>query len=446
MTTSGLAASVVVAGPSRAARWVIAGCAAAMVYVALTYLVVVAGVPRYLQRVAEGQVPTLLIGGNGDVSNAIVAAEAASRGLSLEAYAAYNLALNGLIALGFWTAAALVLWRRGDDWYRWLTALLLFFFPSGTLSQISLIAFPAARAWLDAGSLLWPLFQVFLYLFPDGRLPGRAWRWPMAVTVGVHALFQVLAYSLVLTGARLETPGLLAFFGLNLALAFVFIAAGQVSRYRRAGPVARKQLQWFVVGIVLLAAGSVLNVIVEQAWPALYNSGYYTDLDSAMGLVLPAAITIAILRYRLWDIDVLVRRTLIYSVLSAVLALAYLGSVLVLESVFRALTGQGQNSLVVVLSTLAIAALFGPVRARVQATIDKRFFRKKYDAARTLAVFAASARDETDLARLNERLVSVVNETMQPASVGLWLRGREKGGPMTTGPRMASRGPDGKVA
>jgi hypothetical protein len=131
---------------------------------------------------------------------------------------------------------------------------------------------------------------------------------------------------------------------------------------------------------------------------------------------------VAVLRYRLWDIDVIIRLTLIYSVLSAVLALANFGTVLLLESAFRALTGQGQNSLVVVLSTLAIAALFGPVRSRVQATIDKRFFRKKYDAARTLTGFAAGARDETDLGQLSAHLVQVVDETMQPANVGLWLR------------------------
>jgi hypothetical protein len=140
-------------------------------------------------------------------------------------------------------------------------------------------------------------------------------------------------------------------------------------------------------------------------------------------LCLPVALAIAITRYRLWDIDVIIRRTLIYTVLTALLVLAYFGSVLVLESVFRALTGQGQNSLVVVLSTLAIAALVGPLRRRVQAAIDRRFFRRKYDAARTLAGFAASARDETDLARLSERLVGVVQETIAPEHVSMWLRG-----------------------
>jgi hypothetical protein len=143
---------------------------------------------------------------------------------------------------------------------------------------------------------------------------------------------------------------------------------------------------------------------------------YFFGVTISLGALL-----VALLRYRLWDIDVLIRRTLIYSVLSAILAIAYLGSVLVLESAFRALTGQGQNQLVTVVSTLAIAALFGPLRVRVQRFIDRRFYRRKYDAARTLAGFAATARDETNLEQLSTRLVGVVDETLRPASVSLWL-------------------------
>jgi hypothetical protein len=187
--------------------------------------------------------------------------------------------------------------------------------------------------------------------------------------------------------------------------------------------VERKQIQWFVAALGLLAAGSLFDLALGVGGASPGDNGYWDDFDSALGLVLPAAIVIAILRYRLWDIDVIIRRTLIYSVLTGLLALTYFGSVLVLEGVFRALTGQGQGALVTVLSTLALAALFVPVRARVQRAIDRRFYRRKYDAARALVSFGANARDETDLDQLSAQLTAVVEDTLQPAQVSLWLRG-----------------------
>jgi len=145
-------------------------------------------------------------------------------------------------------------------------------------------------------------------------------------------------------------------------------------------------------------------------------------LFSLLFALIPAAIGLAILRYRLWDIDVVIRRTLVYSILTGLLALTYFGGVVLLQNVFRAFTGQEQNSLAAVLSTLAIAALFVPLRSGVQRAIDRRFFRRKYDAARALGAFAANARDETDLESLSAHLVRVVDDTMQPAQVSLWLR------------------------
>jgi hypothetical protein len=139
-------------------------------------------------------------------------------------------------------------------------------------------------------------------------------------------------------------------------------------------------------------------------------------------MLIPTAVGVAILRYKLWDIDVIIRRTLIYSVLSAVLALAYFGSILVLQNIFQALTGESRNALVTVLSTLLIAALFGPVRSRVQQAIDRRFYRQKYDAARTLAAFGAQARDVVELEQLSAQLVAAVDDTLQPAHVRLWMR------------------------
>jgi hypothetical protein len=152
---------------------------------------------------------------------------------------------------------------------------------------------------------------------------------------------------------------------------------------------------------------------------------------SALGLLLlplPFSIAIAVLRYQLFDIDLLIRRTLIYSMLTASLAFVYFSSVVLLQQFFRAVTGAQQSEIVTVISTLAIAALFVPLRQRVQAFIDQRFYRRKYDAAKTLAAFSATARDEVELDKLTERLVAVVEETMQPAYVSLWLRSSDREG------------------
>jgi hypothetical protein len=216
-----------------------------------------------------------------------------------------------------------------------------------------------------------------------------------------------------------------------ILVAFGSAVFSQVYRYLRvSNPMERAQTKWVTFAIAVIGVGEVVGQgLLPVLFPALVADpvlrlryGLGLVLGVPVFLLIPLAVGIAILRYRLWDIDVVIRRTLIYSLLSAVLALAYFGSVLVLESVFRALTGQGQNALVVVLSTLAIAALFGPVRGRVQRLIDSRFYRRKYDATRTLAGFAAGARDETDLERLSSRLVKVVDDTMQPSSVQLWLK------------------------
>ena len=200
--------------------------------------------------------------------------------------------------------------------------------------------------------------------------------------------------------------------GVILGVVVIGAVASVVVRFRRSRGIERQQMKWFVY-----AVAPVLVMPIEDYLPGIISS-------VALGAVLiglPAAIGVAVLRYRLYDIDVLINRTLVYGSLTALLVTVYVGSIVVLQAVFRSLTGQ-DSQLTIVASTLAIAALFNPLHRRIQAFVDRRFYRRKYDAEKTVAAFSARLRDETDLAELNEELLAVVMETMQPAHVSLWLR------------------------
>jgi hypothetical protein len=277
-------------------------------------------------------------------------------------------------------------------------------------------------------------------LFPDGRLPSRRWL-PIAVLAGIAALGFVLPRAFMDTlplneapGYRIDNPigieGLgpvenLPFFGvlLNglLVIAFVGAAASVVVRFRRSRGVERLQMKWFVYVTVVLVGGSILTSVIGVASGLRWLEQFSFVLSMVALVGLPIAVGIAILRYRLYDIDVVINRTLVYGPLTAILVLIYLGGVVSLQYAFRILTGQESQGAIVA-STLAIAALFNPLRHRVQAFVDRRFYRRKYDARKTLEAFSAKLRNETDLIALNAELASVVSETIQPATMSLWLR------------------------
>lgn len=204
----------------------------------------------------------------------------------------------------------------------------------------------------------------------------------------------------------------------------------QTYRYRWvSGPVERQQTRWVVFGFAAALTGYVAVISLRIIFPAL-EPGSLADLTGAtvawsFVLLIPLSIGTAILRYRLFDIDIIINRTLVYGALTAMLAGFYFGGVIGLQFVFRTLTGQ-DSQLAIVASTLLIAALFSPLRRGIQSFIDRRFFCKKYDARKTLEAFSLKLRNETDLDCLNEELVSVVQETLQPAHVSLWLRKPEK--------------------
>jgi hypothetical protein len=293
-------------------------------------------------------------------------------------------------------------------------------------------------AWI----LFFGLIEFLLFLFPNGRLPSKRWRplaWLSAALTLMAAVLMAISPNAVLDTLGPSGKGRLSFvnpFGVEglpnlylpvqtlvLLLGGVAAASVVVGR-RRARGVERQQIKWLLYAGAIFFLGNVLKNTVfsplgELSWGLWV--GYL--LVGIGGLGGPIAIGIAILRYRLYEIDTLINRTLVYGALSASLVVVYFGGVAATGAIFRALTGQErQPQLAVVVSTLVIAALFNPLRRRIQAFIDRRFYRRKYDAAKTLEAFSAKLRDETDLDALSDDLVGVVRETMQPAHVSLWLR------------------------
>jgi hypothetical protein len=219
----------------------------------------------------------------------------------------------------------------------------------------------------------------------------------------------------------LDGPLFLCFIG-SLVLA-------QVYRYVRvSAPVHRQQTKWVVFAMAVAGGGFVGTTVVGNYVPAIDQSGPLgqmigTTLFEGFILLIPLSIGVAIVRSGLYEIDVIINRTLVYGALTAMLAAVYFGGVATTQALFRTLTGQEQQpQLAIVISTLVIAALFNPLRRRIQSFIDRRFYRRKYDAAKTLEAFSAKLRDETDLDALSDDLVGVVRDTMQPAHVSLWLR------------------------
>jgi hypothetical protein len=295
--------------------------------------------------------------------------------------------------------------------------------------------------WLPTVGLL---AIYLLLLFPNGRLPSRRWR-PLSWLSG--AVIVLLGVDSVLAPGELtDLEGVRNPFGLEgapwlvdaeIVLLLLFVgcilasAVSLILRYRHSGGEVRQQIKWIALAgsVVGLLLSTVLGLIIVSE--VMRGSGDSTPLW-LQGLLfvmllsftgVPVAIGFAVLKYRLYDIDLLINRTLVYGSLTVSLAVVYFGGVTVTQAIFRALTGQEeQPQLAVVGSTLVIAALFNPLRRGIQSFIDRRFYRKKYDAAKTLEAFSAKLRDETDLEALNGELVRVVRETMQPVHVSLWLR------------------------
>ena len=349
----------------------------------------------------------------------VVQALGLPRGLVL----GFWLATNLLTGLPFFAVAGVLFWRKSNDWVGLLVSFSLVFLGSllFTDSDDALWrTYATARAPLAIlYSLGWTALLLLWFYFPDGKfVPG--WRGARPAVI-LLALINLPYFASAVRGISFGSLLVVATMGLGLA--------AQGYRYFRvAGPIQQQQTKWVVLGMFAAVTVMLIWMYTGLAFPPGRSgperiSSLFVIRAAIVALIsaLPLTIAFSILRYRLWDIDLIIRRTLVYSVLTAALAGVYFGGVVLLQALVRSVTGQ-TSQLGVVTSTLAIAALFNPLRRRVQDFIDRRFYRRRYDAARALAEFSATARDETDLDRLAARLVGVVEETMQPAHASLWLK------------------------
>ena len=290
---------------------------------------------------------------------------------------------------------------------------------------------PAAGVAVWISNWFWAIpsgvLPIMILLFPNGRPPTVRW-WPVAwLAVGATLLFaatDALGAYLAQTSVALEPLGWVSLVSALLALlwAVTLIAAvaSLVVRFRRSHGVERQQLKWFVSAAAVVVSLQLPGLLVPVG-PVPPVIGVLSNLSFGL---LPVSAAIAILRYRLYDIDVLIRRTLIYATVSAVLLLAYVGGVALVQFLLAPVTSG--NGLAVAISTLAVLALFQPLRRRIREAVDRRFYRSRYDAARTLDSFAVRLRDEVDLDAVRADLLGSVQHTMAPAHVGLWLRERAK--------------------
>jgi len=324
--------------------------------------------------------------------------------------------------------------RRPRNPYGWLW---LGFALGLTLQQLS-GAYSAYALVVEPGTLLAPktisqllglggpvalsLAPFLLLLFPTGRLPSRRWRILAWILIMSEVVFLALS---IFFGSPDQVGGaitVITFVVVSMIFATVVLSAlSLVVRYRRASGVERQQLKWFALAAVLVVS-NLVGILLGL--DRLLGGALSNVLEAAANTGLYVAVGFAILKHRLYDIDVIINRALIYGALTLSLVMVYIGCVVSLQYVFRALTG-GNSQLVIVASTLAIAALFNPLRRRIQSFIDRRFYRKKYNAAKTLEAFSARLRDETDLDDLGGDLVAVTQETVQPVHVSLWMRDPE---------------------
>ncbi len=341
-------------------------------------------------------------------------------------YAVFLLILGIFVALVWFIVALLIFWRKSNDWMALLVSFMLVLQGVGTtiypLDAIpSIWLLPAVSVDMLSFILLFLAFS----LFPTGRFVPRWIGW-------LAVLFAAVWLGALMVGFYHLLPALLSQLFTLVLYGFLggFVVA-QLYRYHAVSTrTERQQTKWIVFGVTVAVLIEFAYTLGSDLFPSFFATGSLADLIlspmvTGLPILIPLSFGFAILRYRLWKIDAIINRTLVYGVLTGTLASVYFGLVFLMQFLLRGFIGQ-TNDITIVISTLVIAALFQPLRHGIQRVINRRFYRQQYDAAKTLAAFSATLRHEVDLTQLSEQVVAIVQETMQPASVSLWLCKRER--------------------
>jgi hypothetical protein len=376
----------------------------------------VASIPAYYQQLQRGCVDTLTCTVSGALPSQVLQS-LSTMGLSASGYATLLTIFFVVIAVIWYGVGFLIFWRRPDDWLALLTAFFLIMSNGGLALPSPILTLPySLMTFLGDVSI-----SAFFLLFPNGRFVPR-WM----VLILLLDIINSLLNDLPSKGAPLNQnwPGwLYLLVTLTIYGATIY---SQIYRYRHVStPIQRQQTKWIVLGVTVAAVSYLSLLVIGALIPSIDNNILFNEVWGIVFpialLPIPLSIGFSILRYRLYDIDLLINRTLVYGTLTVLLALVYFGLIFGLQYLLRGIISQN-NSVAIVVSTLAIAALFQPLRHRIQRIIDRRFYRRKYDAAKIVETFSATLRNEVDLNQLSEHLITVVQETMQPAHVSLWLR------------------------
>ncbi len=339
-------------------------------------------------------------------------------GLTTGNYALFNMVILFIEGVPALLVAVIIFWRRSDDWLALLVALQL---ANPTDSIVG-----ATGIWQTPEAVLHDFFLVAFYLtftlFPSGRFVPRWASW-FVVAWAVFIFGQLFV-------SQVDLPGWVV--GPLYLIFYANLLFCQIYRYWRASsPVERQQTKWVVLGLVVALVANIAYWQPAAFIPALsqpdslYSPVVY-PIYQLITISIPLSFGVAILRYRLWDIDTIINKALVYGSLTALLGALYVGLIIGLTNLAGILTDTDSQPVALVISTLVIAALFQPVRHRIQSFIDRRFYRKKYDAEKTLAAFSKALRNEVDLEQVRQQFLSIVQETMQPTQVSLWLRQSER--------------------